>query len=240
MRSFPAASAPGPSGLRVQHVRDACSPGHVDKPTGGARPIAIGELLRRLTGKCLPGSCSSLPRLGWPCLRGLKLLSTRQGPGSTGIPCPPVKLDFENAFKTIWRNKLLGAVQSHLPSLSRWVSWCYGKPSNLQFESAILQFGAGVQQGDLLGPLLFAAALQPLAVTDAQLAAHLPNNMLRAPSGESLVRRSFELLGATFAVEAHAARKKLLKPMCCWKPSQNWRTHKSGSNCCGLVLATPV
>lgn len=77
-------------------------------------------------------------------------------------------------------------------------------------------------------------------VTDAQLAAHLPNNMLRAPSGESLVRRSFELLGATFVVEAHAARKKLLKPMCCWKPSQNWRTHKSGSNCCGLVLATPV
>ena len=29
LRSFPAASAPGPSGLRVQHLRDACSPGTI-------------------------------------------------------------------------------------------------------------------------------------------------------------------------------------------------------------------
>lgn len=69
-----------------------------------------------------------------------------------------VKLDFENAFNTISRSKVLGAVQSHFPSLSR----CYVKPSNLQFGTAILKSSAGVQQGDPLGPLLFAAALRPL------------------------------------------------------------------------------
>ena len=49
-------------------------------------------------------------------------------------------------------------------------------------------------------------------VTDAQLAPHLPNNMLRATSRESLVHRGFELLGAgigdaTFVVEAHTAAR---------------------------------
>ena len=88
LRAFPAGTSPGPSGLRVQHLLDACVPGSADnvleqltavvnllaqgqacadiapflagaalvavpKPKGGVRPIAIGEVLRRLTGKCL-------------------------------------------------------------------------------------------------------------------------------------------------------------------------------------------
>eukprot|EP00435_Cladocopium_sp_Y103_P013268 s4238_g3.t1 len=88
LRSFPAETAPAPTGLRVQHLRDACVAGGTDvfltqlaavvslvsqsmapatiapvlagaglaalpKPCGGVRPIAVGELLRRLVGKCL-------------------------------------------------------------------------------------------------------------------------------------------------------------------------------------------
>lgn len=88
LRSFPADTAPGPTGLRIQHVRDALGLGAGDalmdqltavvnllvqghacssimpllagaglvalpKPSKGVRPIAIGELLRRLTAKCL-------------------------------------------------------------------------------------------------------------------------------------------------------------------------------------------
>ena len=88
LRAFPAETVPGPTGLRVQHLRDACVAGGTDafltqlaavvslvsqgmapatiapvlagaglvalpKPSGGVRPIAIGELLRRLAGKCL-------------------------------------------------------------------------------------------------------------------------------------------------------------------------------------------
>ena len=74
-----------------------------------------------------------------------------------------VKLDFANAFNTVSRQEVLSAACAHFPTLARWVNWCYGGPSTLQFGSSALQSAAGVQQGDPLGPLLFSAALHPLA-----------------------------------------------------------------------------
>ena len=88
MHSFAHASAPGPSGLRPDHVRESLSTAHGDevlvhlttvcqllargeaprclaahfagatlhalpKKSGGVRPIAVGETLRRLVGKLL-------------------------------------------------------------------------------------------------------------------------------------------------------------------------------------------
>ena len=74
-----------------------------------------------------------------------------------------VKIDFQNAFKTISREAVLGEAREHFPALARWVTWCYQSPSNLQFGDAILQSSTGVQQGDPLGPLLFSAGVEPLA-----------------------------------------------------------------------------
>ena len=77
-------------------------------------------------------------------------------------------------------------------------------------------------------------------VTDAQLAPHLPNNMLRATSRESLVHRGFELLGAGIG-DAHCwPRRQSQSAAAAWRPSPNWRTRKSGSSSCGLVLPTPA
>ena len=97
LRSFPGDSAPGPSLLRTNHLREAIhcptpdcgnkalraisgtvnllcasrAPSEVVphlcgatwlascKKGGGYRPIAVGEVLRRLTSKCL--SCAALP-----------------------------------------------------------------------------------------------------------------------------------------------------------------------------------
>ena len=123
LHTFPAATAPGPSGLRAQHLRDAFLPGAAKgcnnsltavvnllaqgracaaaapalagaslvaahKPKGGVRPIAIGELLRRLTGNAflhrsapLPESISFQPKSESLCPPALKLLSTRLGHG---------------------------------------------------------------------------------------------------------------------------------------------------------------
>ena len=51
-----------------------------------------------------------------------------------------------------------------MPGLARWAEWCYGRPSKLFFDGAIIKSEVGVQQGDPLGPLLFALALQPVLV----------------------------------------------------------------------------
>ena len=47
-----------------------------------------------------------------------------------------------------------------MPGLARWAEWCYIRPSKLFFEGTIIKSEVGVQQGDPLGPLLFALALQ--------------------------------------------------------------------------------
>ena len=75
-----------------------------------------------------------------------------------------VKLDFRNAFNLVSREAVLRAARERFPALARWATWCYSAPSQLQFGNATLQSSTGVQQGDPLGPLLFAAAVQPLAL----------------------------------------------------------------------------
>ena len=72
--------------------------------------------------------------------------------------------DFENAFNTIDRGRFLREVRHHMPGLARWAEWCYGMPSKLIFDGAVIHSEVGVQQGDPLGPLFFALALQPVLV----------------------------------------------------------------------------
>lgn len=49
----------------------------------------------------------------------------------------------------------------HLPQLSAWVRLCYGAPSNLVAGKHVVPSQSGVQQGDPLGPALFALAIHP-------------------------------------------------------------------------------
>lgn len=70
--------------------------------------------------------------------------------------------DFENVSNTIDRGRFLREVRHHLPGLAHWVEWCYRRPSRLFFDGVVISSEAGVQQGDPVGPLLFALALQPV------------------------------------------------------------------------------
>ena len=146
----------------------------VPKPNGGVRPIAIGEIYRRLTAKCLLEEIRpDARRHFWPVQTGVCVpagvdaaVHTVRAWANRNNNCQQkvlVKLDFHNAFNTISRKAVLDAVETDFPTLSRWAWWCYGQPSGLRFGGATLASAGGVQQGDPLGPLLFAAAIHSLA-----------------------------------------------------------------------------
>ncbi|XP_056686000.1 uncharacterized protein [Spinacia oleracea] len=71
-------------------------------------------------------------------------------------------VDFSNAFNLIDRSTMLREVQRRCPSLSPWVEFCFVRPARLYYEGSVLLSSQGVQQGDPLGPLLFALTLHPL------------------------------------------------------------------------------
>ncbi|XP_026383543.1 uncharacterized protein LOC113279040 [Papaver somniferum] len=143
------------------------------KPGGGLRPIVVGTIWRRLCSKLAANSvCKSLnPYLG----------NFQYG---VGIPCGGVGIlhssnrlivlcgsdtsktmmliDFTNAFNIVDRSTIIREVRALCPSIAYWVEFCYMKPARLYYRDHILSSTQGVQQGDPLGPLLFALALHTL------------------------------------------------------------------------------
>ena len=143
------------------------------KKDGSARPIAVGEVWRRLAAKTLcyqvqEAAASYLFPLqigvAQPLGTEIGLHTARQWCERNGR-CPSsvfLKIDFTNAFNTVDRQTFLRECRSRFPSLSPWVEWCYADPSTLFFGNHTISSESGVQQGDPLGPLLFALALQPV------------------------------------------------------------------------------
>ena len=70
-----------------------------------------------------------------------------------------LKLDFSNAFNTIRRDKMMGAISEHVPELYPFVHLAYCATSSLFWGENTIQFAEGVQQGDPLGPLLFCLSI---------------------------------------------------------------------------------
>lgn len=70
-----------------------------------------------------------------------------------------MKLDFQNAFNSVRRDRLLRAVKDLCPEIYSLVSSSYISPSSLFWNDEVLLSAEGIQQGDPLGPLLFCLVL---------------------------------------------------------------------------------
>ena len=143
------------------------------KKDGGIRPIAVGNIFRRLAAKAI-------------CNPAIKDLSQQLQPIQLGVGVPGgcevaahairllasshcinkgvmVKLDLKNAFNSVRRDHLLEVCRRRAPSIFPLARLAYGSPSSLLVTEKIIPSSTGVQQGDPLGPLLFALAVDDIA-----------------------------------------------------------------------------
>ena len=72
------------------------------------------------------------------------------------------KVDMSNAFNRVSRQAVLDECSLFFPELLPWVSWCYDSHSILWHPKGTISSQSGVQQGDPLGPMLFALVLRKL------------------------------------------------------------------------------
>ena len=152
----------------------------LNKKTGGIRPIAVGNTLRRLTGKV---ACFKIAQSLGVRLQPKQLGFAVKGGVEAGAHAARkyfnfshdqikvfLKVDFLNAFNMIRRDKLLQQVSSKLPELFPFINQCYREPSLLFHGTNQLLSKRGVQQGDPLGPALFCSIIQPIVESlDAEL-----------------------------------------------------------------------
>ncbi|KAL8151283.1 hypothetical protein V2J09_021091 [Rumex salicifolius] len=135
------------------------------KHGGGIPPIVVGMVATIVVGKEVEKYLEDfqlgvrVPNGGEAILHAVNRLIEAKG-GAHNISM--VLVDFNNAFNMIDRSIVLREVRRHCPSLSPWVKLCYARPTRLYYDEACLLSCQGVQQGDPLGPLLFALILHPL------------------------------------------------------------------------------
>ena len=147
----------------------------LSKKSGGLRPIAVGSVYRRLPSRIgarhLASSLGAELRptqLGVGTALGCEAAvhSTRrfiEASRKSAAPHVLVKIDVSNAFNTVRRDIFLACIKERCPEVYHLAHQAYSAPSPLIIGGQTITSASGVQQGDPLGPALFALAVDPFA-----------------------------------------------------------------------------
>ena len=143
------------------------------KKDDSVRPIAVGETLRRLIGKCLlntdrlkeqvqglqPRQCGVAVK-GATELVGMglqRLVDARKDDPDWVV----LTVDVSNAFNTIRRDTILRGCSKRVPAAYNWLRSCYQGHSPLFCQGKLLLHSqTGTHQGDACGPLGFVLGLE--------------------------------------------------------------------------------
>ena len=214
VNSFKAGSAPGPTGLRAEHLKEALSasathlsmkalnaltslvnnlsvgklPAEVSecfsgarlfagrKKDGGFRPIAVGNILRRLTSKCIMNAVSAKAaailrpfQFGVGVKGGCEavihsLNSFLKNPEVLDNEKIFLQVDLKNAFNEVERKVAFETIRELLPEVASWTEATYGVQAQLIYDDKVILSCKGWHQGDPVAGLLFALSLHPVLV----------------------------------------------------------------------------
>lgn len=144
------------------------------KKSGGHRPIAVGETLRRWTAKCVAKKATAYSahhlaphQLGVGVKGGTKAIIHAASALFLDATIKDeekwvLQVDFENAFYLVNCSKMLEEIRKHCPKAAKWAETCYASSSHLFFGDKRIDSSSGAQQGDPLASLFFSLVLQPL------------------------------------------------------------------------------
>ena len=144
------------------------------KRSGGLRPIAVGEVLRCLTSKCVSRVVrAEALRIQSPLQVGISIPAGCEAIVHAVLnvqedsSIPPenrftLLVDFSNAFNSVNRAALFREVKDRIPSIVAWMKCSYRSRTILHLAHCSILSCCGVQYGDALGPLGFALALHPI------------------------------------------------------------------------------
>ena len=145
------------------------------KKAGGVRPIAVGDVLRRLVGKVLLSTSQAraevdslrpmqvgvgVPNAAESVAMGVQAVAAALGTGESWV-C--LQVDFENAFNSLDRSALLSSAAVRAPTAFNYLRFAYGGDVPLFVGETRILSRTGTHQGCPLGPLGFALGIQPLA-----------------------------------------------------------------------------
>ena len=199
------------------------------KKDGGVRPIAVGEIFRRLVARLSCASSVIKERAASLFMQAKQLGVGLKGGAEMAVqalrtwldrqaasPKLVLKLDFSNAYNTVSRAAVWRQLRVHFPELCPWFQFCYAQPANLFCQGDLLDFSSatGVQQGDPLAPLYFSLAVLPcIRALQTEVPAcltlwYLDDGVVAGPPQD--VARAWEIVSR----EAAAVNLSLNPPKC--------------------------